>query len=171
ARGRDCGNDELIALPRGKVCGRLSDHDDPHPRVLIAAELGAGSKVRAGFVGADPDVIRMTRYRVDLAPQLRHPEVVNHVGGFDIDQNRTANWNVNLVGRDGSRAEVIGLPPPLMTYHPQIGRVSGDRRIRGMNSSDGEAEDHDQQQRGNHSPDYFEPRIPELLARVGSALT
>src|SRR5438094_3785356 len=66
----------------GLVLGRARrDHTRAHRLVERAAELGALADVRAGTVGLEPGVVRLSRDRVGLAAELRDPPAVIHIRG------------------------------------------------------------------------------------------
>src|ERR1700681_1494962 len=104
----------LLLYPGLELLGRVRDHHNAHPRMLVAAELGARAEVGAAVVGLDPQAIRMARYDVDLSSQCGHPEIVDHIGRAKIDQQPFSDRYVYLVGGDHAGLEVVNLPPPLM---------------------------------------------------------
>ena len=74
------------------------------------------------------DFIILPWNQVLLAHQARHPEAMDHVGGGELDLDRLANWNVDLIrgGDDlvGRVAFVANVPPPLLA-----GNLDSDGRI------------------------------------------
>src|SRR4029077_20611693 len=97
----------LLLYPGIKLLGRVRDHHNAHPCMLVAAELGARAEVGAAVVGLDPQAIRMARYDVDLAPQCGHPEIVDYVGRAKIDQQPFSDRDMYLIGGDHAGLEVV----------------------------------------------------------------
>ena len=50
-------------------------------------------------LGREADAVHAARVRVDLAVQVRHPETVDHVLRRDVEHQRLAHRDVQLVGR------------------------------------------------------------------------
>src|SRR4051794_9902315 len=124
----------LLELVGGLACGlalRLCplfvlrrvfrNHQESHFRVLVAAELRALATIDAGLVGAQLNAQRMAGYEILLACEIRDPEAVYDVRRLQLDDDRSAHWNVKLVrGFERLRrvARVVSrLPPPLQATH------------------------------------------------------
>src|ERR1041385_2306578 len=64
------GADALVLDPGGELLRRLRDHPEPHPRVLLAAELGALAAEGAGHLGLEPERVVLAGEDVALAREL-----------------------------------------------------------------------------------------------------
>ena len=118
-----------MTLPGRERVGRLGDDEDAHPRVLDSAVLRARPDVIAWRVGLEPDARRSSRRHVDLAPELRHPEVMDDVVA---DSSRTTSglpvgmW-ISFAAIDARR--IPRLPPPRMADDRDV-RLSDPREGR-----------------------------------------
>src|SRR5207249_6017915 len=93
--------------------GRI--HDDAHAHVGVrgAAELDALAPVLAGRLGRERESVQAAGYHVALAPELRDPEAVDHVGALERELDGPAGGQVELVRRRDVERRVPELPPPL----------------------------------------------------------
>src|SRR6516165_321392 len=73
---------KLSLFPFFKFLLWLGDEQKMHPRVLRAAKLRAKTQICRGFVGLNPEMIRMPWHGCEFSPQLRHPKLVQHVNGI-----------------------------------------------------------------------------------------
>src|SRR5688572_32511660 len=89
--------------------------------MLETAILGALPAVDAGPIDLQPRAVQPSRHEVGLAVEIWHPEAVNDVSRFQVDQDRTSGWQVQLVGGGDTerrlRMQVFDVPPPLITRH------------------------------------------------------
>ena len=80
-----------------------------------------------GWSASSHSVVQPARDEIDLALQLRDPQAVDDVVRQQVDGDRTADRNVNLVGRRHlERGRVVGIldvPPPLVAGHLDAHRV------------------------------------------------
>src|SRR5262245_27591491 len=105
-----------------------------HPGMLSPAKLCAKAKIRRGFVGLNPEMIRMPWHGCKFSPQLRHPKFVQHVHGIQSERDWFADRNMNFIRHDGARVRVARLPPPLVTNHYDVG-LRRWRRVRDAHRS------------------------------------
>lgn len=147
ARDADAREEHLLPAqgsPRGSLAGRalereparefglgLGVHDQAHPRVLDPAEFGARAFVRARFAREQTQVVGLSRDHVALAGERGHPEIVDDVGGIEVEIDGHAHRHVELVCRHRASFEPV-LPPELVRddRHVQRGTVapSADRQ-------------------------------------------
>src|SRR4051812_23034624 len=93
----------------------------------------------------------MSRDEILLAGNVRHPKAVNDIGAPQLETNRPAERNVNLVGVVGHLAGVdvliANFPPPLMTGYfdgERVGLASqGSRAIADLEITDQQYEKND----------------------------
>src|SRR5581483_3104357 len=89
-RGGSAGGRRLSGNPRIVRFGRVDDGAETHPGVLRATELRTGAQVGSGPCSRDPNIVVTARNGVDFAAQFGYPEIVDYVGGVDLEQGITA---------------------------------------------------------------------------------
>jgi hypothetical protein len=80
-----------------------------HDGVPEAAQLGADDGEGPGLDRLDVEARRLAGDGVDLLPEGGHPEVVQDVLGLDVEADRLALGQVELVGRDLLAAALAGV--------------------------------------------------------------
>ena len=129
----------------------MRDGDEAHQRMLPAAILGANSAEFAWPVCLDAEQGAAAGYHVFLARQVRHPEAVNDIGGFEFEHHGAADRNVNLVcilHRDPALiVEVLDPEPPHLAGHANAHLVAPDR----LRQAGRQGQAPDQQSRQHHA--------------------
>ncbi len=120
ARGRRRRR-RLRREPRIELPARLRDDPHAHPGVFDAAELGtcAGEHTRAG--GEQAEHVRLPGDDVHLRAELGHPQIVNDVGGRQLEFDRHAGRDMRLVRGNGA-VRVAELEPPLVADDADLER-------------------------------------------------
>src|SRR6476469_10515921 len=94
------------------------DHKERHLGVLHAAEFRALAAIDAWPIRFDTNSVSLAGYHVHLARQLRYPEGMDDITRPEVQLNRHASGNDQIVrGRKLARRRirpVAGLPPPLL---------------------------------------------------------
>src|SRR5207249_9859566 len=98
--------------PRVELALRLDDHADAHPRVFDAAELAALALIRTRAAREEAKMVGDAGKHVYLGSELRDPETVDDIGRGEVEIDRCADRDVQLVR--GLDAAVAELPPPLV---------------------------------------------------------
>src|SRR6185312_6799282 len=97
--------------------------------MLSTAVLGTLAPVDAGSRGLYANAVDLPGNQVDLAVQPGHKERMNHIVRGKVDIDCLTNRNVDFVGGHEVGVEralqIVGLPPPLVAGHPDIGRCMG----------------------------------------------
>src|SRR5438477_5424456 len=112
------GRAALRDKPRLECIPLFGDQKKSHVRVLIAAEFCTSSLEHSRPFGSKKMTSRPSGEQILLAGEIWDPEAVDHIGGRQLEKNRTAHRNVDLVGGDyrvrGRIRGINHLPPPLM---------------------------------------------------------
>src|SRR5207302_8543998 len=74
------------------------------------------------------DALPISGHHVALAPELRDPEAVDHVGALERELDGPAGGQVELVRRRDVERRVPELPPPLAAAHEHLERPGRGRR-------------------------------------------
>src|SRR4051794_5747405 len=80
-----------------------------HQGVTVATELGADHRVLAELLGGHLDMRGDPRHRVDLHAEGGDPEVVDGVGGLDVELDLAPERDVELVGGDRLAPGPLGI--------------------------------------------------------------
>ena len=113
--------EKLRLFPLVKFLLRFGNQQKVHPGVLCPAKLCAKAQVRCGFVGLNPQMIRVPWHGRKFSPQLRHPKLVQDIHGIQSERDWFADGNMNFIRHDSARVRVARFPPPLVTDHQNIG--------------------------------------------------
>ena len=146
----------------------LSSEERPSTGSSLSGALwGAMPAVDPRPVGAQPEGVAAAGDQVALAVQGGHPEAVDHVARRQLQEDRPADRDVDLVGREhplaGARVGVVHLPPPLVADHLEGHRLTRQRRG-GPPGGDArhqqdEQEDHRDPGRRRHRPGHAAVRL------------
>jgi hypothetical protein len=96
-----------------------------------AAEFGALAEVASGLLGGVLEVVHARGEGIDLAAEHRHPEGMLHIGGSDLELDRLADRDVDLVGGADrvtlgiQHIEILRLPPELVADDANVCRIGG----------------------------------------------
>ena len=122
-----------------------------------------------GLVRLQPDVIRMAGHGRHFARQLRHPELVQHIGGIEPHGDRLARRDVDFIRRDDAGFRIARLPPPLMADDDQV-RLRRGRRVGDAHRPHREHKEQDHDDERDRRPDDLDRLLSRHLLRVRLAL-
>src|SRR5438105_4342956 len=158
ARGWGATQKGLILLRRDRV------HLERHRVVVEAAELVALPEILTRLAGLDPAVVHLPGDGIDLAPQPRHPEGMQHVAARHLDPDDLANRDHHL-GEAALTVRVFEAPGPLDAGH--LDRHLGRRAVANVvhperGSDEQEGDDHHRDRR----PQELKPGVAVHLRRL-----
>ncbi len=121
----------------------------PHVGVVDTAEFRTLAAVSARLISLQAQDVGAAGDSIQLAPQARHPEGMDHIGGGEMDIHRLTHRNMQFIAQRYTGIRVAHLPPPLMAGHLDHQCLPCLRRDRQHALADGDAETEQHRNTGN----------------------